>query len=163
MNERRRRRIRRRIRRRRRKIRRRRVIGISGSLIWSKTLMEVIFHPCDEFWWSLEGPVSQIHSPHLHVGVPGIFSDLSRCVHMLKREWGTESNGKLPHLFIPSKTATLVPELAVEHLPFGRNVSLVTVFAVKDLLLGRTFWWRWWWIRRKCYNIKYIENIICII
>ena len=28
----------------------RRVIGISGSLIWSKTLMEVIFNHCGEFW-----------------------------------------------------------------------------------------------------------------
>ena len=26
---------------------------------------------------------------------------------MLKREWGAESNGELPHLFIPSKTAAL--------------------------------------------------------
>ena len=33
---------------------------------------------------------------------------------MLKREWGAESNGKLPHLIIPSKTATLVLEFAVE-------------------------------------------------
>ena len=28
-----------------------------------------------------------------------------------------ESNGKLPHLFIPGKTVTLVPEFAVEDLP----------------------------------------------
>ena len=63
----------------------RRVIGISGSLIWWKTLMELIFNPCGEFQWSPEGPVSQIHSPHL-VGAPGIFSDLSRFVLMLKRE-----------------------------------------------------------------------------
>ena len=27
----------------------RRAIGISGSLIWSKTLMELIFNPCGEF------------------------------------------------------------------------------------------------------------------
>ena len=27
----------------------RRVIGISGSLIWSETLMELIFNPCGEF------------------------------------------------------------------------------------------------------------------
>ena len=27
----------------------RRVIGISGSLIWSQTLMELIFNPCCEF------------------------------------------------------------------------------------------------------------------
>ena len=52
---------------------------------------------------------------------------------MLKREWGAESNGKLPHLFIPSKTATLVPEFAVEDLPLGRTAALVPEFAVKDL------------------------------
>ena len=51
----------------------RRVIWISGSLIWSKTLMELIFNPCGEFRYSPEGPVSQIHSPHLLVGAPGIF------------------------------------------------------------------------------------------
>ena len=49
-----------------------------------------------------------------------------------------ESNGKLPHLFIPSKTATWVPEFAMENLPLGRIATLVPEFAVKDLLLGRT-------------------------
>ena len=77
----------------------RRVIGISGSLIWSKTLMKLIFNPYGEFRWSPEGPVSQMHSPHLLVGAPGIFSDLLRFVEMIKREWGAESNEKLPHLF----------------------------------------------------------------
>ena len=57
---------------------------------------------------------------------------------MLKREWGAESNWKLPHLFIPGKTATLVPEFAVEDLPLGRTAALVLEFAVKDLPLGRT-------------------------
>ena len=77
------------------------MIGVSGILIWSKTLMELIINLCGEFRWSSEGPVSQIHSPHFHVGAPGIFSDLLRSVQMLKREWGVESNGKLPHLFNP--------------------------------------------------------------
>ena len=36
---------------------------------------------------------------------------------MLKREWGTESSGKLPYLFISGKTAPLDPEFAVEDLP----------------------------------------------
>ena len=63
------------------------------------------------------GPVSQIHSHYLHVGAPGFFSDLLMSVQMLKREWGAGSNGKLPHLFIPGKTAALVPESAVEDLP----------------------------------------------
>ena len=62
-------------------------------------------------------PISQIHIPHLHVEASGIFSDLSRSVQMLEGEWGAESKGKLPHVFIPGKTATLVPELAVEDLP----------------------------------------------
>ena len=99
--------------------------------------MELIFNPCGEFRRSPEGPVSQIYSPHPHLGAPGVFSDLLRSVQMLKREWGAESNGKLPHLFIPGKTATLVPEFVVEDLPLGRTTALVPEFAVKDLPLGR--------------------------
>ena len=57
---------------------------------------------------------------------------------MLKREWGAESNGKLPQLFIPSKTAAYVPEFAMEDLPLGSIAALVPEFAVKDLPLGRT-------------------------
>ena len=59
-------------------------------------------------------------------------------VHMQKSEWDLKSDGKLPHLLIPSKTATLVPEFAVEDLPLDRNAALVPEFAVKDLPLGRT-------------------------
>ena len=50
---------------------------------------------------------------------------------MLKRKWGAESNGKLPHLSIPSKTADLVPEFAVEDLPLSKTAALVPEFAVK--------------------------------
>ena len=53
-------------------------------------------------------------------------------------EWSVESNGKLQHQFIPSKTATFVPEFAVEDLPLGRIAALAYEFAVKDLPLGRT-------------------------
>ena len=56
---------------------------------------------------------------------------------MLKREWGAEINGKLPYLFIPSKTATMVLEFGVEDVPLGRTAALVAEFAVKDLPLGR--------------------------
>ena len=41
-----------------------------------KIQMELIFNPCGEFRWSPEGPVSQIHYPHLQVGVPELFPDL---------------------------------------------------------------------------------------
>ena len=120
------------------------ILTCFGSLIWSETRLELIFNPCGEFRWNLEGPVSQIHSPHLHVGGPGILSDLLRSVQMLKREWGTEKQGKLPHLFISSKTATSVPEFALENLPLDRTATLVPAFAVKDLSLGKTLWW-WWY------------------
>ena len=122
-------------------IRGRKVIGISESVILWKTLMELIFDPCGEFRWNPEGPVSQIHSPHLHVGIPGIFSYLLRSVQRLKREWGAESNGKLPHLFVPSKTAGLVPEFAVEDLPSTELHHWFLALAVKDLPLGRTLWY----------------------
>ena len=73
---------------------------------------------------------------------------------MLKREWGVESNRKLLHLFIPGKTAALVPEFVMEDLPsaelqpwflslqwktcIGRTSTLVPSLAVKDFPLGRT-------------------------
>ena len=67
--------------------------------------------------WANFGEVRSDHSPHLHARALGILSDLLRSVQMIKREWGAESKGKPPHLFIPGKTATLRPEFAVEDLP----------------------------------------------
>ena len=37
-----------------------------------------------------------------------------------ERERGAESNGKLPHLFNPDKTAELVPVFAMEDLPSSK-------------------------------------------
>ena len=56
---------------------------------------------------------------------------------MLKREWSAESNGKQPHLSIPSKTAAWVPEFAVEYLPLSRTAALHPEYAVMDLPLSR--------------------------
>ena len=44
-------------------------------------------------------------------------------------------NYRTIHLY---KTATLVPEFAVEDLPLGKTAVLVPEFAVKDLPLDRT-------------------------
>ena len=52
--------------------------------------------------------------------------------------WGAESNCKLSHLFIPSETATLVPEFAMEDLSLGRTAAVVPEFVVKDLPLDTT-------------------------
>ena len=73
---------------------------------------------------------------------------------MLKKEWGAESNGKLLHLCIPSKTATLVPEFAVEDLPLGRTATLMPEHPVKDLPLGRTL---------MIYSISYTNVIFYVI
>ena len=56
---------------------------------------------------------------------------------MLKREWGAESNGKLPHLSMPSITAAWVPGFAVEDLPLSVTETSVPEFAVKDLTVGK--------------------------
>ena len=58
-------------------------------------------------------------------------STLIRSVQVLKREWGAESNGKLPHL-------SWVSEFAVEDLLLRRTSALVPEFVVKDQPLGRT-------------------------
>ena len=123
----------------------RRVIGVSGFLIWSKTLMELIFNPCGKFRWSPKGPVSQIHSPHLIVVAPGIFSDLLRSVQTLKREWGEESNGKLPHLFIPRKLQPKFLSLQwktclwADLQPWWLSLQWRTCPWAEH-------WWWWWWI-----------------
>ena len=61
------------------------------------------------------------------------------CLDATERVGGEKINGKLPHLFIPCKTATKVPEFAVEDLLLCRIAALVPESAVKDLPLGRTF------------------------
>ena len=62
------------------------MIGVSGSLIWSKTTMELIFN----YWGEVRRAQLAKSTPHIHVGAPGIFSDLLRSVQMLKRERDAE-------------------------------------------------------------------------
>ena len=64
------------------------VIGISGSLIWSKTLMELIGYLTPVVNFCEDRRAQLVKSTHLHVGAPRIFSDLLRSVQMLKRESG---------------------------------------------------------------------------
>ena len=83
-------------------IRGRRVIGISGSLIWSKTLMELIFNLGGEF---RDVRRAQLAKSTLLTSTwcPWDLLGSWRTVQILKGEWGAESNGKLPHLFITSE------------------------------------------------------------
>ena len=99
---------------------------------------------CGEFRWSPEeGPVSQIHSPHLHVGAPGIFSDLLRSVQMLKREGRgkqrevtalIQSLAKLQPWFLSLRWKTCLQQ----------SSSLGSCACSEVLPLGRTVWEGWY-------------------
>ena len=57
---------------------------------------------------------------------------------MLKRVRGATSNGKLQHLFISSKTATLVPEFVVVHTrPY--RLQLLQFLKPGDLVARKNF------------------------
>ena len=61
-------------------------------------------------------------------------------IQMIKRERGAENNRKLPHLFIPGKTAALLPKFALEDLPLSGRAALVPALAIKNLPLGMIFY-----------------------
>ena len=75
--------------------------------------MELIFNPVVNYGEVREDQLANSTLLTANLGALRIFPDLLRSVQMLKREWGSRSNVKLPHLFSPSKTATLVSEFAV--------------------------------------------------
>ena len=76
--------------------------------------MKLIFNPLVNFG---EVRRAQLAKPTL-LAASGMFSDLLRSVQMLERErereWGAENNGKLPHLSLPSKTATLGQNILIK-------------------------------------------------
>ena len=127
------------------------IIGISGSLICSKTLMELIF-PCNEFWWSPEGPVSQINSPHPHVEDPGIFSDLLRSVQMLKRESGVRK----------STGSYRICESPVKLQPWFLSLLWkACLWTELQPWFLRLQWKAWWRLREKCYfTCKVVDSDI---
>ena len=88
------------------------MIGISGSLIWSNILMELILTPVVNFGEVRRAPTAKSTLLTSTLVPLGSFQIFLRSVQMLKREWGAESNGKLP-----GKTAAMIPEFAEEDLP----------------------------------------------
>ena len=130
-----------------------RVIGISGSLIWSNTMIELIFNPCGEYGWRLGGPVSQIHSPPLHAGASRIFSDLLMSVQMLNRERVLKETGSYRTYSIPGKIQPWFLNLWGKTCRRQKNAAWVPALAVKDLPLSRTLWW---------YIYTYICVCVCV-
>ena len=141
-----------------------RVIGISGSLIWSKTMMELIFNPCGEFRCSSEGLVSQIHSPYLLVGAPGIFSDLLRSVQMLKRE--RESGAR--KATGSYRTCSSLVKLHPWFLSLQWKTWLLAELQPWCLCLQRRtcpwawHWWWWWWCICNMHDINSMDISLTI-
>ena len=90
-----------------------RVIGISGSLIWSNPWWNLYLTPMVNFSEVRRAQLAKSTLLNSMMGSWDFFRsfkiclDLLRSVQMLKREWGAKSNRKLPHIFIPSKTRFL--------------------------------------------------------
>ena len=63
------------------------MIGISGSLIWSKTLTELIFNPCGEFWGSPGNPVNQTLSSPPRLCPWDFFRSCNACSDANERVW----------------------------------------------------------------------------
>ena len=111
------------------------MIGINESLIWSSTMMEMIFNTCGEFRWSPEDPVSQIQSPHLHAGVPGIFLDILSSIQMLKSESGVRKATGSYRIY-PS-LVTLQPWFLSLRWAFEQNCGLGSWFCSERPALGQ--------------------------
>ena len=63
------------------------------------------------------GPLSNRRACYCLFPSGGLFSDLLRSVQILKREWVRKATGSYRTYYIPSKTAALVPDFAVDVLP----------------------------------------------
>ena len=87
------------------------MIGISGSLISSKTLMELKFNPCGEVRRAQLAKSTLLTSMLVTLGSFQILMS----VQMLIRE--RKATGSYRTYSIPSERAALVPEFAAEDLP----------------------------------------------
>ena len=95
-----------------------RLIGISGSLIWSKTLIELIFNPCGEFRWS---PLMLLGSLRSFK----VCSDARERERERERERGGVRKGTGSYLTYSSLVKLLPGFLVCGGIPaFGRNSSL---------------------------------------
>ena len=83
---------------------------------------------------------------------------------MLKREWGAESNRKLPHLFITGKTTALVSAfLGLRWKTWLRqNCSLGSCACNEGPALGQNLWWRWYCIFYVRNGSRKLYRMLCI-
>ena len=129
----------------------RRVIGISGSLMWSKTLMELIFNPVVNF--------GEVRRAQL---AKSTLMTSSRCPWDIFRSFKVCSDakervgcGKQPHLFIPSKLQPSFMSLQWKTCLWAELQSWCLS------LQWRTCPWaeQWWWFEILKYRAKWMNNI----
>ena len=104
------------------------MIGISGSLTWSKTLMGQIFlTPVLNFGKVRRAQLAKSTLLTSLLGPWDILRSFKVCSDAKERV-GCGKQRKLPHLFIPSKTPNFVPEFDVEDMPLGENTLMMMVY-----------------------------------
>ena len=124
---------------------------------WSKNLMELTF-TCGEFLWIPEDPVCQIHSPHPHVGAPGIICDLVRSVHMLKREREREGCGEQREATAPIQSLVKLQAWFVSlqwKTCLRQNYRLGSCVCSEGPALGQNTRWWWWYTYYRLYRPIY--------
>ena len=94
------------------------MIGISGSLIWSKPLMELIFNPVVNFAVVRRTQLAKFVLLTSTLVPPGSFQIFKVYLYAKERESGVrKATENYRTHSIPGKTEALVPEFAVEDLP----------------------------------------------
>ena len=118
----------------------RRMTRTSRSLIWSKTLMELIFNPCGNFGEVLR---TQLAKSTLLTSTLGLLRSFKVCPHDKERV-GCGKKRAATASILPKQNCNPGSWICCGRSAFGQNYSLGAWVAVKDLPLGRTLWW-WPW------------------
>ena len=123
------------------------MIGISGSLIWSKTLMELIFNPCGEFRRAQSAKSSFLTSSLVPVGSFQFSSDAKERVGCGKQREATapiKSLAKLQPRFLSlwwktwlRQNCSLGSSACSEGPAFGHNTLMIMII-ISILPKGRS-------------------------
>ena len=101
------------------------MIGISGSLIWSKTLMELIFNPLVNFGNVRRAQLAKSTLLTSTLGILGSIQIFFQVSSGARVRVGCGNQCAATTRIIPNKTATLVPEFAMKDLPVGRTLTII--------------------------------------
>ena len=123
----------------------RRVIGISGSLTWSKILMELIFKPCGEFRWSPEGPVSKSTLFASTLVCLGSFRSFKVCSNA-KESGVWKATGSYSTYLSLVKLQPWFLSLRYKTCLWAELQPWCLSLQWRTCPWAEHWWWWWWWI-----------------